>query len=272
MRIFLWCSVLFSIGFSGVVNAVVPQSYLKVQYPLNYTIASFNKVIDSGRYHGDELAELYWERGVQFGDLHHYKEAIEDYTRSIKLRTGFADAYLNRAVAHARLQHYDAAFADLKSTLRIDPANATAYNTRGALNFLLGHYQEAVDDFKQYLKLRPDDSYRLLWLYISEKNLAPDKPDDLANYVEGVSLDIWPGAVVRLFLGEVPVENVTRALTDKMQKWNTGSRCEAYFYLGQYYLIHGDRGKALQYFRKAVQTKATGYMEYEFAVAYSQKL
>ena len=272
MRKLLLCGVMITACYAAAANAVVPQRYLKVQYPLNYTIASFNKVIDSGRYHGDDLAQLYWERAVQYSDLHHYHKAIEDYARCIKLRPGFVSAYLNRAVAYARVEQYDAAFADFKQALSRDPGNASAYNTRGALNFLLGRYQDAVTDFKHYLKLRPDDSYRLLWLYMSEKNLNPDKPGDLANYVEGVNLDIWPGAMVRLFLGEVPVDNVIKALTDNLGKWNNGSRCEAYFYLGQYYLLQGDRNKALQYFRKAVATKATGYMEYEFAVAYSLKL
>ena len=276
MRNLLLCSMfLVTVYVSGYIepaNAVVPQAYLKVVYPLNYTIASFNKVINSGRHHGNDLAELYRERGQEYGRLHHYKEAIEDYTRCINLHPGLVTVYLDRAVAHARLEQYDAAFADFSRALKRDPGNASAYNARGALNFLLGHYQDATNDFKRYLKLRPDDSYRLLWLYMSEKNLQPDKSTDLANYTDGVSLDIWPGAMVRLFLGQVPVENVVKALSDNMGKWTNGTRCEAYFYLGQYYLLRGERNNALQFFRKAVATKATGYMEYEFAVAYSLKL
>jgi lipoprotein NlpI len=274
-RIMLWmlyCSVAVVAFYGTSSYAVVPQSYLKVVYPINYTIRSFNKVIDSGRYQGDDLAELYWERGVQYGDLHHYAEAIEDYTRCLELRPKFISAYLNRAVAHARLQQYKSAYADFAQALQLDPNNTSAYNTRGALNFLLGRYQDAVKDFKRYLKLRPHDSYRLLWLYMSEKNLHPDQPDDLINYIDGVNLKVWPGAIVRLYLGQVPVEDVINALSNNMRHWSNGNRCEAYFYLGQYFLLRGDRTNALRFFKQAVKTKATGFMEYEFAVAYSLKL
>lgn len=263
--------ICFSI-FSTDAGAIVPQRYIKTQYPLNFTIASFNKVIDSGRYQGADLAELYWERAVQYGDLHHYTEAIADYDKAIQLKSDFVAAYLNRAVALARLEKYDAAYADFDVVLKINPTNVSAINSRAALNFLLGNYQAAIDDYQRYLKLRPDDIYRMLWLYISEKHLNTEAPSTLQQHIDGVSLDIWPGAIVRLYLGQVPVENVIKALNDNLAAWSNGSRCEAFFYLGEYFLLQGNKAEALKYFRNAVQTKAIGYMEYEFAIAYSLKL
>ena len=253
-------------------NAVVPQRYLNVQYPVNFTIASFTKVINSGRYQGDELAKIYWERGVQYGDLHHYDEAIADYTKALSIRPEYTAAFLNRAVAYARLEKYDLAFADLEQVLKREPGNAAAINTRGKLNFLLGNYEAAVEDFKRHLKLRPDDIYRMLWLYMSEKHADRASRTSLANYVEGVSLDLWPGAFVRLYIGEVPVENFVDSLNKSIGSWDKGSRCEAYFYLGQYYLLNGNKAQALKLFRDAVNTGAISYVEYEFSLAYTLRL
>lgn len=272
-RIFLLSVIFLALVLQSMIaTAIVPQRYIKTQYPINFTISSFNKVIESGRYQGEDLAELYWERAVQYGDLHHYDEAIADYDKAIELKPKFIAAYLNRAVARARLEKYDAAFADFAVVLEMNPNNVAALNSRAMLNFLLGKYQDAINDFSRYLKLRPDDIYRMLWLYISEKHLNADAPSTLPRYLDGVSLDLWPGAVVRLYLGQVPVENVIKALNDNLAAWSNGSRCEAFFYIGEYFLLQGNKAEALKYFRNAVQTKATGYMEYEFAIAYTLKL
>lgn len=259
------------IGFRTA-DALVPQRFLGPPAPLNYTITSFTKVINSGRFKNEDLAQLYWERGVQYGQLGYFDKAIIDYSQALQLRPAQTTAWLNRAVAYARLEKYDEAYADLERVSQLDPAHPSLYNTRGTLSFLLGRYPDAIRDFKHYLSLRPADLYRMLWLYLSEKHLNPNAPGEFGRYVAGVNLDVWPGAMLRLFQGQVGVENVLQSLSKNLGGWDAGSRCEAYFYLGQYYLLQHDNSKALQFFREAVKTGATGYTEYEFSLVYADKL
>ena len=44
-------------------------------------------------------------------------------------------------------------------------------------------------------------------------------------------------------------------------------RCEAMYYVGQYHLLHSDRRKAAEFFRAAVATDITYFVEYTGAKA-----
>ncbi|WP_455211927.1 tetratricopeptide repeat protein [Kaarinaea lacus] len=254
------------------VQAVVPQRMLGDMQPIGETIASFDKYINSGRLQGAALAQRYWERGIQYGKLGHYDKAVSDYTSAIKINPQLIDAYIDRAIGFARLEKYSEAYADLNTVLQIQSNNLRAYVTRGSLNFLVGKYQNAAADFKRYLQLNPNDIYRMLWLFLSEKYNNRDAVSDVPKFSSKVNLDEWPGAILKLYLGEVEAEGIIEALSKGVPNMQIGHACEAYYYLAQYFLLQNDRQKALELFNKAVATQAKSYVEYEFALAYSIKL
>jgi lipoprotein NlpI len=222
--------------------------------------------------HGTALAQRHWERGIQYGKLGHYDKAVSDYTSAINIDPQLISAYIDRAVGYARLEKYNEAYADLNTVLQMQPNNMRAYVTRGTLSFLVGKYQDAAADFKRYLQLNPKDTYRMLWLFLSEKYHNREAVSDVPQFSAKVNLDEWPGAILKLYLGEVDADAVIEALSKGVPNMRIGHACEAYYYLAQYFLLQNDRQKALELFNKAVATKAKSYVEYEFALAYSLKL
>jgi lipoprotein NlpI len=264
--------ILLVIVISPLAHAVVPQRILGDAQPVGATVASFGKYINSGRLQGAALAQRYWERGIQYGKLGHYDKAISDYTSAIKLNPQLTNIYIDRAVGYARLEKYNEAYADLNTVLQAQPNNLRAYVTRGTLNFLVGKYENAAADFKRYLQLKPNDIYRMLWLFLSEKYHNRDAVSDVPKFSANVNLDQWPGAILKLYLGEVEAEAVIDALSKGVPNMQIGHACEAYYYLAQYFLLQNNRQKALELFNKAVATQAKSYVEYEFALAYSLKL
>ena len=253
-------------------HAVVPQRILGDTLPADATIASFNKTINSGRFHGAALAQRYWERGLQYARLGQYDHAVSDYSSAIELNPQLVDTRIDRAIGYARLEQYNQAYAELNTVVQHHPDNLRAYLTRGTLSFLVGKYDQAAADFKRYLQLNPNDIYRMLWLYLSEKYHNRDAVSDVAQFSTKVNLDEWPGAILKLYLGEVDADTVIEALSKGAPNMQIGNACEAYYYLGQYYLLQNDRRTALELFNKAVATNAKAYVEYEFALAYSLKL
>lgn len=43
------------------------------------------------------------------------------------------------------------------------------------------------------------------------------------------------------------------------------AECEAFFFIGQYFLLKGDPSKAVKYFQKSVFTEVKEFLEYGFA-------
>jgi tetratricopeptide (TPR) repeat protein len=53
-----------------------------------------------------------------------YKQAIDDCSRAIEIKPGYADAYINRGFAYAGLGNYKQAIEDYDRGIEIKPGNA----------------------------------------------------------------------------------------------------------------------------------------------------
>ena len=264
--------LLTMLGYAGSSLAVVPQRIVNIVYPPDETIASFSKVINAGRLQGTALADVYRERGIHYSDLGHYQEAVADFSNAIDLNSGYVTAYINRANAYAKLEQYKAAYQDFATAQKISPNNPAIYAIRGSLNFLLGRFSDAVADYKYYLSLKPDDMYRMLWLHLSQKYLDINKPSELARYSQNMNLDVWPGALIKLYLGQVGAEDFLNAFKQNLNTMSSEYLCEGFYYLGQYFLLTGNKSLAADSFRQAVKSNARKVVEYEFSLAYLARL
>jgi len=265
------------VAFSGVLfclnsYAIVPQRIVKEIYPPDETIASFTKIIKSKKLEDSALAELYRERGLHYSELGHYKESIDDLSNAIRLNNSYVTAYINRANAYAKIEMYKEAFQDFAIAQKLSPKNTAIYILRGSLNFLLGRFDDAVADYKYYLSLVPDDMYRMMWLHLSQSYQNNSKPTELANYSKGMNLDVWPGALIKLYLEQVSAKDFLDAFKKKIGSMKPEYLCEGFYYLGQYLLLKGDRNLAADSFRQAVKSNARKTVEYQFALAYLARL
>ncbi|WP_455207922.1 tetratricopeptide repeat protein [Kaarinaea lacus] len=265
-------TLLAMLGYCTSTPAVVPQRIVNIVYPSDETIASFSKVINAGRLQGTALADVYRERGIHYADLGHYSEAVADFTNAINLNSGYVTAYINRANANAKLEQYKAAYQDFATAQKLSPNNPAIYAIRGSLNFLLGRFADAVADYRYYLSLKPNDMYRMLWLHLSQKYLDINKPSELAKYSQNINLDVWPGALIKLYLGQVGADDFLNAFKGKINTMSPEYLCEGFYYLGQYFLLTGNKQLAADSFRQAVKSNATKNIEYEFALAYLARL
>jgi lipoprotein NlpI len=50
------------------------------------------------------------------------------------------------------------------------------------------------------------------------------------------------------------------------EKTTLGNLCEAYFYIGEYYLFRNEPATAREYFSKCVKTGITTFSEYQLAL------
>ena len=101
---------------------------------------------------------IYNNRGVSYNSHGNYRQAIEDFSRAIEIKQGYADAYYNRGNAYKGLGNYQQAIEDFSRVIKIKQGDADAYNNRGVAYAGLGNYRQAIDDHSRAVEIDPGDA------------------------------------------------------------------------------------------------------------------
>jgi lipoprotein NlpI len=129
------------------------------------------------------------------------------------------------------------------------------------VRFYQGQFATAIPDFFHAVQLAPNNMYRILLLYLARARSGAEAQRALTEATLGLGVEEWPGLIVSMYLGKVPEHIVL----DSVAGANQSQRCQAYFYVGQHFLIHQNESEAAEMFRKAVATNASSLFEYEAA-------
>ncbi len=88
----------------------------------------------------------------------HYRGAITNYDKAIKLNPKTPHIYYERGNIKAILGKYKAAIADYDKALQLNPENFEIYETRANVKFRLGDPEQAILDFSKIIQLDPDNA------------------------------------------------------------------------------------------------------------------
>ncbi len=106
---------------------------------------------------GQALAAKYLKAGKAEDDKKDYIEAIEFYTKAIKVNENFSEAYYCRALSRSANNEIDAAIDDYTKAIEIDSKYTEAYNNRGKLNYDRMNIEAAIKDFSLAVTFFPYD-------------------------------------------------------------------------------------------------------------------
>ena len=116
----------------------------------------------------ESLAKEYYELGEKLRNAKKYSEAIDEFSKAIKLKPNYADAYHVRGIAYAQLGKYDDAIRDYNKAIQINPKFAMTYLNRGNTYRDLKKYGESPRDYNQAIEIDPNCSEAYSnrgWLY-----------------------------------------------------------------------------------------------------------
>ncbi len=264
------------------------------------------RAIESGRYSGEELSKLHYNRGIEWAAKGDHDRAIADYDAAIRLSPRNGDAFYNRGGAWGNKGDHDRAIADYDAAISLNPKDPAAYNgrafervakgdyaraisdydtaiqldpksagallARGRARYYSGDYLRAVSDLEQSLTL-DHNNYTALWLYLARKR------DEMINAEETLDAETrtsrggaWPAPVIVLYLGRTDPGSVVAASTDPDARKQSEQRCEANFYLAQWHLLRGERERALPLLKEAQSGCPRDFLEHEGATAELRRL
>lgn len=173
--------------------------------------------------------------------------------------------YISRADIRAEKGDPDRALADFDQAIKIDPKDDEAYSARGRFHLNANRLPQALADLNQASELDAKDAYTALWLDIV--NSHSGLSSRLADATSKIDMTKWPAPVVRLFLGQLPLDAVLAAAEDPDANTKKGRVCQANFYGGELALRQGKNDEAKRLLRVAAAHCPHGYSERKGAVA-----
>ena len=230
-------------------------------------IKRYTATIDSGKLRGKDLAAAYADRSSSYSDLDKTAESLKDAEQAIALDDGNPGHYRERAIQHFKLGDLQKSVADFTRALTLGADPAATYYRRGMTHFYLGKLDDALSDFEQSLTDSDTEArlFSMLWYAWTARQLDKPLPEKLQAEINTNAQGAWPRPALALFTGKLSPADVLKIAESKTGDERVMTLCEAYFYIGQYYLTQKDAATAKTYFEKARDTQVIVYIEHDAA-------
>ncbi len=95
----------------------------------------------------------FYHRGVTYGQMGQYEQALQDFDRAIQLDDKYAWAIANRGVTYRLMGQYEQALQDFDRAIQLDDKNASVIANRGETYRRMGQYEQALQDFDHAIQL-----------------------------------------------------------------------------------------------------------------------
>ena len=242
---------------------------LQVSYQNELALAKIGQLLSSSDLNPDQRAELYYERGVVFDRVGLRTMARIDFNRALRERPDFAEAYNFIGVYLTQQQDFDNAYDAFDSALELAPDYDYAFLNRGIALYYGQRPKLAVEDLSEFYRRRPEDPYRVLWLYMAEHQVDAQQADKaLQRRYKQHAGDEWGWAIVSVFAGQQSEAEFMRQLSAsaKNNRELAERLCEAYFYLGKWHLAQGKKALAESYFKLSMANNVYDFIEHRYAM------
>lgn len=173
--------------------------------------------------------------------------AKADLDLALQKAPGMPEAMIGQAWLAAERSDYAGAIAAADQVVAGMSNNDLAYQLRATFRFLAGQYDAAVQDFDAAIQRDPNNPQAPAWRAMT---LAR------AGRPEGVvaATGAWPAPVLAMFAGAADPATVEAAAKAADAGHGRGHECEAQFFIGEMWLMRGDRSRARTAFERAVAT------------------
>ena len=202
----------------------------------------------------DDIAADYKARGKAYDRAGQYKLAITDFATAFALSPKDSGILDEEAVAYEDDGQLEPAIALYRQEIELvkeydsgDPYFYGAYYL-GRDEFQFGDYANAASDLASFVTDQdldyeePDyqQHYQraVLWLHLARVRTGTDDAAELLQNVKPITLTSWPGPIFELYLGKSPPEAALAAAPKK----DSGARCLATYWVGEYHLAQKDDG------------------------------
>lgn len=226
-------------------------------------IDDFGAAIAAGDLAPALLPTAYHDRAKALRIKGRCADALADLDAAHKLKPDDKDVLWDHARAAKCVGRLDLALADDTGLIALNSYNG--FSARGYTRWALGDFSGAADDFASDFKRYPENIYSILWYELSRARAGGLDLSAVARDAPSPDTGKWPDAVFALYAGKIKPEDIAAAAARGDASAFAARNCEADFYLGEWWLMHGDAASARPLLQRAFDTCPHNYVEYENA-------
>ena len=134
--------------------ALQQGNFLMTLRQINQAIEHYSRAIKLN----PNYTNAYINRGVAYDKQDDIDRAIEDFNMAIELNPNYAGAYTNRAGAYGKKEDHDRTIEDCNRAIQLNPDNPDAYYNRGTAYGKKGDVDRAITDLTKAIEFNPDES------------------------------------------------------------------------------------------------------------------
>jgi transglutaminase-like putative cysteine protease/lipoprotein NlpI len=214
-------------------------------------INSSNQVINDAQLTGRDISAALCERARAQAYLGRGAQAISD------IRNAGGTLRSTPAVARCRAEvelaggDFKAAEQSFSRAQALGQNDVEVYLQHGIASFYLNQWDGAASDFARArdVALNQSDKMRArIWRTLAQRR-AGQQPD---SAVAGPADEVWPGVALAMLYGRKTPETVLRVAQGESGNAGEVALAEAYFYVGEYYLLNGETVQSRVYFQHAM--------------------
>ncbi|MGS0690244.1 lipoprotein NlpI [Shewanella sp. 0m-4] len=249
-------------------QASIKVAPVSPDYKLEITLAKLNEILASVELTPEQRARFHYDRGVIYDRVGLRILSRIDFHQALKLQPNLADAYNFLGIYYTQESEFESAYEAFDAVLELSPGYDYAYLNRGISLYYGERMELAVSDMNDFYARDPSDGYRVLWLYLAEREVDElAAQTQLANNRTKLQANAWSTALVDYYLGQKSKEQIFSLAKEGLKHPNEYAErlCEAYFYMAKIAQKRGENVEAANYFRLALATNIYDFVEHRYA-------
>ena len=213
-------------------------------------------------------------RSNALSDLQRFDEATQDANEAIRLAPNAASTLGCRAINYFNAGQLEKSIADYSKAVSLGTQEGEIFRMRGLARLYAGRLEDARSDLARASELADKEAktYFDLWLLSIYGRLGVKIPDAITKRAAAEAHGEWPRPALAMMTGSISPEELLKRMDEKKGDDRQMALAEGYFYLGQHYLVAGDKKAAATYFQKTRDLDVFLYIEHVAAGFELQRL
>jgi transglutaminase-like putative cysteine protease/lipoprotein NlpI len=228
---------------------------------LEHVVKSTSQFIDNAKLTGRDASSALCERALASAYLGHTNEATVDMQSVQRVTFSSPEAARCRAEVAFALGDFKESDSGFSRAMALGLKDSSINFQRGVANYFIGNNAVAKDDFEQALKMAGTPAGKIranIWRALAVKRNGKQVDSNVTDAVAAKpdADDAWLNIALDMISKRKQPEALMQAVHRQSGDDLEISLAEAYFYVGELYLLEGDKFRARAYFKQAVDKGA----------------